>query len=159
MKNRPLKLFNKGFTALELIVVCGIAILLAGLSIATFVSLSDYQSLDKNVDVIISYLQKARNQTINSKDDDQYGLRFASTSVTLFQGTSYNAASTTNLVYDISSKVALSSLSLTGGTTTVYFLPITGKPSATGTAVYRLNNSASTTKTIIIYGSGLVETQ
>ncbi len=156
MKN---KLNNKGFTAIELLVVIGIAILLASLSIATFVSLSDYQSIDKNADVVESYLLRARNQTINSKDNAQYGIKFASTTVTLFQGTSYNAASTTNVVYNISEKVTLSSLNLTGGTTTVYFMSITGKPSATGTAVYRLNNGASSTKSIIIYGSGLAEVQ
>lgn len=150
---------KQGFTVIELLVVCGIALMLASVSVSTFASFSDYQNIDKNIDVVVSYLQKARNQTINAQNDSQFGVQFASSSVALFQGTSYNSSAASNVVYNISEKVVLSSLSLTGGTTTVYFSQITGKPSATGTALFKLKNNASTTKTVIIYGSGLVEVQ
>lgn len=150
---------NKGYSLIEVLVVIGLLTLFAGLTVSTFVSFSNYQSIDKDIDVIVSYIDKARNQTINAKDDDQYGIKFASTTVTLFRGTSYIAGSSTNQVYTVSNKVSLSSLQLTGGVTSFYFLPISGKPSATGTISYTLTNSASTTKTITVYGSGLIEAQ
>jgi hypothetical protein len=42
-------------------------------------------------------------------------------------------------------------------TTTITFQKMTGKPSATGTIIYTLNNDASSTRSILIYGSGLIE--
>ncbi len=152
---------NRGFSMVEVTVVILIFSILAALSFATYVSFSDYQSIDKDADVVVSLVQQARNQTINSKNNSSYGIKFASSSVTLFTGRGYATTSPANSVYNLSSKVKLSSISLTGGTTTIYFMPITGKPSATGTIslVLKTGNGTSTNKTLLLYGSGLVEIQ
>lgn len=148
---------NGGFSLVELLVTLTLSALFIGLTMVTFQTFSSYQSIDKDADVIVSYIKNAHDLTIDSKNDLQYGVKFASTTVTLFQGTSYSAGASTNLVYNISSKVTLSSISLTGNASSLYFYPITGKPNATGTVTYVLKNNASTTKVITIYGTGLAE--
>lgn len=149
----------RGLTAMELLVSLAIVGAVAYMGMTTLISFSNFQSIDKDADVVVSYVEKARNQTINAKDDDQYGIKFATSSITLFKGTAYSAGAGSNQVYAISNKVRISSIQLTGGATALYFMPITGKPNATGTVTFVLNSNASTTKTVTIYGSGLAEVQ
>ncbi len=150
---------KKGLTAIELLISLAIVGAVAYMGITSLVSFSNFQSIDKDADVVVSYIEKARNQTINAKDDDQYGIKFATSSATLFKGTTYSAGAGTNQVYTLSNKDRISSIQLTGGATSLYFMPISGKPNATGTITFILNTNASTTKTVTIYGSGLTEVQ
>ncbi len=149
----------KGFTMIEMLVVIALSFMVLGLTAAAFVGISDNQSLDKNAGIVFSVIQKAKADTLNAKSGQEYGVKFASTSVTLFQGTVYNSSDATNVVYNISTKVSMSLLQLTGNATTLYFNQISGEPSATGTIKYKLNSNASSTKTITVYGSGLIEMQ
>lgn len=147
----------RGFTLIEMVVAFGITAIIVTLTVSSFVGLSNFQSIDKDSDVSLSYLEKARTQAIDSKNFSEYGVRFASTSVTLFPGTAYTSTSS-NLVYNLSTKVTISAISLSNGGTDIYFNKVTGESNATGTVTFQLQNS-STTKKIIIYGTGLAEIQ
>ncbi len=151
--------YKKGFTIVELIITLFLSALIVGTTVSMFSGLGNIQALDKDAEIIVSYLQKARNQTINAKNNAVYSVRFASSTVTLFQGATYVNGSSTNQVYDLSSRVSLVSYSFNPTTTTITFQKMTGKPSATGTIRYRLTNNASSTRTITVYGSGLIEIQ
>jgi type II secretory pathway pseudopilin PulG len=148
-----------GFTIIERIVVIGITVAVVGLTATAFVGLSNSETLDKDTGLVLTAIEKARNDTINAKNGSEFGVMFSSSTVTIFEGTVYNANAVTNVVYNISTKVTLSSLQLTGGASTIYFGQIDGKPSATGTITYSLKSNASSTKSISIYGSGLAEVQ
>ncbi|HEY1037486.1 MAG TPA: hypothetical protein VGE62_02790 [Candidatus Paceibacterota bacterium] len=148
-----------GFTAVELMVVVGLAAMISGITLSVFSSFSDLQSLDKETDVVVAYVQKARNQSINSKGGGRFGINFSSSTVTLYEGPSYPAGAASTTSYALSSKVELSSVALTGGVSRVLFDQLTGKPNATGTVRLRLKAKPSDVKTVIIYGSGLVEVQ
>ncbi len=161
MKNSGRK-NKKGYTLIELMLVVAISLIILTLTISTFAGFSSLQSLDKDTEVIAGYIQKARSQTINSKDNSEFGIKIASTTITLFEGTSYTAGAASNTVYTLSPKVSLSSNQMkTAGSivTSFYFQQISGKPTATGTIQYKLTNDPSNTRTITIYGSGLIETQ
>lgn len=147
-----------GFTLIEMLVVVFLMVLLFQISITAFFGITKQQSLDKDVETAYSLLLKARNQTINGESGLHYGVRFASTSISLFQGTVYSAASTT-AVYDFSNRTYLDSIDLSGGTYDVYFQKITGAPSATGTLIYKISSDEGVQKRMIINGSGLVEVQ
>lgn len=154
------KTLNKnGYTIIEMIVVIGISVAVVGLTAVAFAGLSNSQSLEKDTGLALTAIEKARNDTINAKNGSEFGVKFASTTITIFEGTVYSANASSNVVYNISSKVTLSSLQLTGGASSIYFGQIDGKPNATGTITYRLKSNASTTKSIILYGSGLAEIQ
>lgn len=149
----------RGFTMVEMLVVISLSVFVIGLTASAFVGLSNNQSLDKDVGIVTSVIQKARANSLNAKNGSEHGVKFATSSITLFEGTVYNSSATSNVVYNISSKVSMSQIQLTGGASSLYFQQINGKPSATGTIMYRLNASASSTKSILIYGSGLIEMQ
>lgn len=148
---------SRGFALIELMAVIALAAVVFGLTLTTFSSFADMQSVDKENDVIIAYIQKARNQTINAKNGNQFGVHFASSTVTIYEGSAYAAGAGSNLVYRLSPKVEISALALTGNANRVLFEQLTGKPNATGTVRIRLKTKAAHTKASVIYGSGLVE--
>jgi hypothetical protein len=129
------------------------------ITVRTFYNFRDIQSVDKEADTVLEYIQKARNQSISDKNHTQYGVNFASSTITFFEGTSYATSSASNILYTISPSIEMSAISLTGGTRSVYFNMINGKANATGTITYRLKSDVTKTRSIIIYGSGLSEIQ
>lgn len=147
----------KGFSLLEVTIVIAIALILASLSLSTFFTVSDNQALTKNVEYTISLIQQARTQTLNAFNSSRYSVMFASSSVTLFQGTTYSSTSPSNVVFNLSSKVQISAINLTGGTRQVSFDFITGKTNATGTISFQLKNSTNSSSTVILYKTGLAE--
>lgn len=149
----------RAFTIIEVLISTSIMVALLAVSVSVFRSVADQQSLDKDVEGALSYLLRAQNQTRTGESNSNYGLYFASTSVTLFQGTSYSEDSSTNTVFHFNNRTYMHSISLTGGADQLYFRKITGAPNATGTVTYRSSGLANTQKTIHIYASGLVEVQ
>lgn len=154
MKNNS----SKAFTLIEILISIGILSIILGISLTTFKAITKQQNLDRDVEAAGSYILRARNQTITGEDNSQYGIHFSSTSVTLFKGTTYVAASSTNLEFNFNNRTYLYSSNLTGSTSDVYFKKLSGAPSATGTVIYRLGGETAQ-KTIYIYGSGLIEVQ
>lgn len=149
----------RAFTVIEVLVVIAIFAMVSGVTFSMFNGVRSIQSLDKDAENIAAYLNKARNQTVNSRNNSTYSIRFASTTVTLFTGSNFVQGSSTNSVYTLTPGVTLVSYTFNPATTTITFQKMTGKPSATGTVLYRLSNNASTTRSVIIHGSGLIETR
>ncbi len=150
---------RRGFSLIELIIVISIATILTSISITTFFSVSEQQSLEKDVNYAIALVEKARLQTVNAKNNSQFGVRFASSSITVFQGSTYTAGSPTNTIFTFSPKVEISSILLSGGTQSTVFELITGKSNATGTVSFRLKTKQNASSTIVVYKTGLVEIQ
>lgn len=149
---------NRGASVPEIILVVAILAIMVGLTYASFSNISDYNTVDKHSAVIQYQIERARQATINSKNDDNFGIRFTSSTVNVFQGTTYTTASSVAAI-SIPSGVSLQSISLTSGVNTIYFQQITGEPSATGTIIFRSTKKASTTKSITVYGTGHSEVQ
>lgn len=146
-----------GFTILEVLVVLAIGIIITALGFSAFVSTLTYQSVEKDADVGLSYIQKARTLTINSSNNTNYGVKFATTTITIFPGTAYSSSSQ-NIVYNLNTRVNISSVSLSSGATEFYFNKITGDASATGTVTFSLiSGASSSSKQILIYGTGLAQ--
>ncbi len=144
---------------IELLIALGIGILLVGISFFSFSGLVNYNALDKDSSTVISYIQNARNLTLSSKNYKEYGVHFASSTVTVFPGTSYSNSSE-NLVYTLNPRVVIKSIDLVGGGNDFYFNKVTGKPSASGAITLSLipnNSNSSSTRTISIYATGLSE--
>jgi prepilin-type N-terminal cleavage/methylation domain-containing protein len=148
---------SKGFSLIELVIVIAIALILSSISLSTFFNVSNNQSLSKDTNYAVALIEKARIQTVNDMNSSRYSIRFASSSVVLFQGTTYNASSSANIKFDLSSKVEISSINLTGGAQQASFEYITGKSDATGTVTFRLKQDTSASSTIILYKTGLAE--
>jgi Tfp pilus assembly protein FimT len=148
---------NKGISVIELLFSIAILVILSSVSIAVFSNLSNAESLDRDVTIVANYIEKARTMSINSVDSLVHGVKIESNKVTVFKSSTFSSANSLES-YDIPTKTVISDINLTGAATTFYFDKLTGVPSATGTITLS-QSSGSESKTIIIYGTGIIDIQ
>jgi prepilin-type N-terminal cleavage/methylation domain-containing protein len=153
MSNTCHNIYKKGFTLLEIIVVVSITIMISFIVYSPLSSLNNRQILDKEVAQVESYIQKSRMNSLNSKNGDEYGITFTTSTVRVVA----IIASSTTVLYTLNNRVQLASSTL--GTSTIIFSRISGLPSATGTLmyVYDTGSSAIGTSTITINGLGITQ--
>lgn len=156
MNNKKIIKFKGGISFLEVIIAMAIGGILIAIASTSFSDLSKSRTLEKDAVIVLSYIEKARNQTTNASYGNNYGIKFASSSVTVFPGTTYVSTNASNTVYTLGGNTNISNISLSGGATDFYFQKITGKPTATGTVTL---TNAGNTKSIIINSAGLAEIQ
>ena len=147
---------KKGVTLIEIITVVAILGILAGISVNVFRSVSNAKTLDKEAEIILSYINRTRTNAINSLNLEAHGVSFASSSVTIYYGTNATTAASSS-VYTLGAGHTISSVSLSNHATNFYFNKLSGEPSATGTIT--IENSSHETKTITVYGTGLCEVE
>lgn len=147
---------KKGISVIEILVVVAILGILTAISTGLFTSLANSQSLDKETETIVSFINKARNNAINSLELTQHGVIFASSTVRVFYGTN-PATAPTSTTYNVSSKDKIWNVTFGNGQSYLYFNKLTGKPNTSGTLQVR--HSDNTSKTIRIYATGFVEVQ
>lgn len=148
---------NKGITIIEILASIAIMLILGSVSISVFSRLSNTTSLDRDVTIIASYIEKAHTMAINSVDSLVHGVKFETNRITVFKNTSYSVANT-EAYYDIPNKSEISAINLAGGGSSVYFNKLTGAPNVTGTIVVSLRDG-SASKTITIYATGIIDIQ
>lgn len=149
---------NKGYTIVELLVVIAIMGLVLGIVVKSFSSFKNNQALQRDTELIVEVLNQARNQTISSKNLSQYGVHFASSTVTVFSGTSYSSGASDNQNYSLNSSDTVLSLSLTGASVDIIFSRLSGEALQTGTVTV-FSPGLSQTKTVTIYSTGVIESQ
>jgi Tfp pilus assembly protein FimT len=137
---------QSGFSAIELVISLGVLIMISSMILFSFNSLNNKQSLDKQVDFIKSAINKTRTNSINSMNNTDQIISFATTSIT-YEGQTI----------DLENDITLSSY--TTGTKNITFSRLTGFPNATGTMVYQLKkgDDVIATSSIIINNLGIIE--
>jgi prepilin-type N-terminal cleavage/methylation domain-containing protein len=146
--------YHKGITFLELVIVIAIIGIIIAVALPQFSTIKNAQIIKGAGEDILSVLGKARSQTLASLNSSQYGVHFESNRVIIFTGTVYNSGDTSNVIENISAPAVISSISLTGGGSDIYFNRLNGTVSKTGTIVVSIPSSASFTKTITISATG-----
>ncbi|MFC1802142.1 Tfp pilus assembly protein FimT/FimU [Patescibacteria group bacterium] len=122
---------KRGFTLLELMIVISIIIVVGAFTIPVGIKFFQSQALEDTTDSIVETLRRARNQAVFQKNDSSFGVKFASTSFTLFQGDTYTSRDTQeDEVFDLVSGVNTNGIdeivfSRIFGTTTADTLDIT----------------------------------
>lgn len=147
-----------GFTLLELAVVLGILFVLSAIGLNTIVDYRKNQAFNRDTETVIEILGQARSQTLSSKNASQYGVHFATSTVTLFAGSSYVSGSPTNVDFPLFSTDLILSIMLTGGGKDVIFNRLTGETDQNGTIVVDVP-SLSQTKNVTIYKTGIIESR
>lgn len=150
------RIFQKGISIIEILITIAILGILTGISVSIFSSLANSQSLEKEAEIVASYINKARNNAINSLEFSTHGVSFASSTVSVFYGSNPNTTPTTT-TYSLSTRQKIWYVSLTNGQSYLYFNKLTGKPNTSGTLQVRDGNGNA--RTITIYATGLVEVQ
>lgn len=149
---------KSGITVIELLIVVAIFILIGAVMVGVFRGLQTDSNIAAATEIVISSLRQARSQTLASINDEQYGVYFASTSVTVFVGDTYNPSDSENEISLLPRGTEISSINL-GGSSEIIFSRLTGGSSASGTVVVSSLQNTSEFRTITINFVGLISTQ
>jgi len=149
----------RGLSLVETLVVIGILSIMAALTFETYVSVNANKALDTDAERIIAEIGHARSLTVGSKNDTEWGVHIASSSVTIFEGDTYTEGASGNTVAPLHSAVQISAISLRDGVTDIVFERLTGDTTATGTVTLSYVASSSVARTITIYGTGVADVQ
>lgn len=135
---------NKGFSLLEIIFVVVILMILISVVIPNFAKFKNQQLISSMSNEIVSVLNQASSQSLNGLDSSSYGVYFASNQVVLFTGTTYDALSPSNKVFNLDSAVEIATINLTEegvATSQLYFERLTNRPNASGNILLRVINT------------------
>jgi type II secretory pathway pseudopilin PulG len=146
----------RAFTLVETLVVISIILLVVTITFFSFNDLNNSQAIDKTALATISVLNEARALTLSSREGAQYGVHINSDQVVLFKGNIYNSSDVSNKITLLNPLTLISTINLVGGGSDVIFDRLTGATLQTGTLILSLKSSPSTTRTVTILGTGIV---
>ena len=150
---------TKGFGLVEMLVVVAVIAILAVLSYQTFFDTNRMQALEKDRDIVLSALERARSLTLSSSGDRQYGVHIENNRVILFPGNNYDVSDPENAVESLNALVTIASSSIKGGGNDIVFERLTGKTLQSGTIGVSLIADPSREYIIVVHDTGLVETE
>lgn len=148
---------GQGFSVLEILVAVSIITLAVTIVTFSFSELNSKQALEKSATLVVSILNEARQLTLSSVGDSQYGVHLEDSLVVLFEGPAYLSSDPSNIVTELNSLVGIRDVVLSGGGTSVVFERLTGDTSQTGTAELFLKADPGTFLTVTVSGTGLAE--
>lgn len=140
---------QSGFSLIELLLSVMILTLLTGLSLPVLESFVRRNDLDLTTQSIASSVRRAATYARGVKADNTWGVRFTTSTVTLFEGASY---ATRNTISD--ETVPIPGSMTLSGTSEIVFSKLTAAPS--GTASVTLNSTTNDTRTITVNADGMV---
>lgn len=122
---------TQGFTLVELLVGFSIIVLIVGFATIGFRNFATYQKFEQEVVAVKSALVEARVDARSAIGEEAHGIKFFTSSIVLFQGTTYSAVDPNNETVTFDTVTLIPTL--TGGVDEIVFTQLTGLPSATGT--------------------------
>lgn len=137
------KNYQKGITAIELMIVVLIFGVLTALAMPQFSNIKERQVLAGGVGEITSALEKAKSKTLASLESSEYGVHFQADKVVIFKGTSYSASASTNESKTILTPASITNVTFggsSGSSGDVYFDRLSGVPNTTGTITIGTTN-------------------
>lgn len=115
---------NFGFTAVELLIALGVIISILAIVLPSINTFRGRQSVDSTASEIVSLIEKAQSQTLNSLSSSQYSVRIESGRAILFAGTTFTEGALGNEIITYQSKVHVATsggTSFNGGGNTLTF--------------------------------------
>jgi len=144
---------QKAFTLVELLIVMAISLIIIVVALPIYGNLQVSSQLNENSLQIIQTLRTARTMSIAGYNNEPHGVKFESSSYTLYQGASYDTRiSTFDRVMQIGDALIITS-DLAGDE--VNFSKGLGVPSNTGTIT--LTHDVSGDREIVVNSLGVVE--
>lgn len=149
----------KGFTLIEMIIVVSITAILASMAFVSFGRIINYNSIESQAQSVRSHIERARIFTLASKNNSSFGVIFSTSTVRVFQGTTFVSASSSDQVYEVDNNQSIINISFSGGGNTIFFNKITGEPNKTGTVTVTSKSNTDDRRTVVIYQTGVVDIQ
>lgn len=150
------KFYQKGITALELIIVIAVIGILVSITLPQFSKIKENQVLKNATGDVVSALHNAQSQTLASVGFSEYGVHFQSDKIIIFKGTAFLDGDANNKIINIVTPASISNVTLAGISGTsgdVYFNRLSGVPNKTGTITISIS---SVLKIITISATGAV---
>lgn len=149
------RIAQKGFTALELLIVIAIMGVILATILPSFTNFRRSSLLNTESQELISIINRARILSISSKYDNQFGVHFESGKVVLFQGDTYSPGATTNEEHVFNTALTLSPIVINGGGSDLLFEKITGATSQNATITLLVIGTTSST-TVLVLQTGII---
>lgn len=146
---------QKGFTALELLIVIAIMGVILATILPSFTNFRRSSLLNTESQELISIINRARILSVSSKYDDQFGVHFEAGKVVLFQGDTYSPGATTNEEHVFNTALTLSPVVINGGGSELLFEKITGATNQNATTTLLVVGTTSST-TVLVLPTGIV---
>jgi prepilin-type N-terminal cleavage/methylation domain-containing protein len=143
----------RGYTLIELLLVCAILLILALIFAGGFTSFRQAQALQLDSRNAASFIEKARAQTLAGQGGVPYGVHVGTSTLTLFAGSSYdpNGAGNETLAFD--SGVAVVQTSLAGNGSDIVFEQLSGDTQEYGSITLSVGSSQ---RTVTVSSAGIV---
>ncbi len=117
---------------IELVIAVAVAGILTAIATNSFHTSQLKKEQDGVVQGIVSHLEKQRTDTQAGKDGSAYGIKFATTTYTMYKGTAYSPSSASNQSIEIDPDFRISTTISNGGKV-IYFNRIDGEANETAT--------------------------
>lgn len=150
---------RSGFSIVELIIVVSIIAILSVIVVGSVSRQSSFYALQKAAGDLSALLEKAHTRAQNSYNGVKHSVKIASTTATLFEGTTYATSTATNQVVSFDSRITLASTSINGGGDTIIFDKVTGATSNYGTIRFYITNASTSSSTVTIGETGIIQIQ
>ena len=154
MASRATNSKNAGFTLIEVLLTSSIIVIIAGISIYSFSSYQQKESLDGADTDLVSLIKEAQSKTVSEETSLQYGVHVTSTGAVLFSGSTYGGSASSIETITFPPSVTLSTINLATRASDIVFTRSTGETNAYGTLV--LTNTSGKQATITVQETGLV---
>lgn len=155
-RGRGLRHSNAGFTFTELMVIIAVLFILVVIGVPTLRYFQKQSDLSDVAEGIINILRLAQAKTLASEAASKYGVHFESNKFVLFKGATYSSTSSGNEVHNLSSRVEIYQINLTGSSSEVIFERVSGIADQSGDVSLRLKDDLTEIKTITIQSSGQI---
>jgi Tfp pilus assembly protein FimT len=156
MNNIMKNFYKKGIGIVEILVTIAIIGVIATFAIPEYSKMKKNETLKTATSDIVSTLNKARSQTLDSLDSSEYGVHFETDKVTVFKGTVFSATDSKNQIIEIISPVVISNISLMNGASDIYFNRLTGVPNITGSIIISIPSDQNLKRIINISSTGSI---
>jgi len=148
---------QRGFMVLEIVIAVAIIAIVASIILGQVITFRRQAALATEAEHLLTILERARTETLASKNSLNYGVYFTATAVTLFSGESYVAGAGGNEVINLGSSVELIAIDFAGNQ--VVFERLTGAPSGSGSITLALTADNTKIKQIVVGSSGIASSR
>jgi prepilin-type N-terminal cleavage/methylation domain-containing protein len=143
-----MKKLNSGFTFIELILVIALILVLGTMSTGFAARFLTQNAVDNTTDQFVSSLRKAQLNAMMGKQNSNWGVNYASNTITLYRGNSFATRTAAfDERYTVNTAVSVS------GFSELNFTRMTGAPGSTPTFTISGNGNSNT---VTINSQGVV---
>jgi len=150
---------NSAFSIIEIIITIAVGLILFTIATSAFMGMRNRQALNTTVEQISSTIQNSQAKTLASKKSQNYGVRFETNRLVVFEGSAFTEPNATNKEIKFSNLAEISIISLNDGGQNMIFERLTGETNQYGAITVRVRNDASNAKTITIEKTGSVSVE